>query len=142
MALRRRILVMAFSTGIVAGLASTLSIDWMRYLMVVLIGIVAALFWQLNEVREDAEKRVVRAVSHHMNNSLSIVMNRRHLDPSRREQIVDEQLLRCAWAVQTILPALNVGVRDLLAFKRQSYQTEWTYPDAEKSKPEQPPIVH
>lgn len=133
---------MAFSTGIVAGLASTLSIDWMRYLMVVLIGIVAALFWQLNEVREDAEKRVVRAVSHHMNNSLSIVMNRQHLDPSRREQIVDEQLLRCAWAIQTILPALNFGVRDLLHVGRRSCPTEWTLPSIEKLRQEQPPIVH
>lgn len=133
---------MAFSTGIVAGLASTLSIDWMRYLMVVLIGIVAALFWQLNEVREDAEKRVVRAVSHHMNNSLSIVMNRQHLDPSRREQIVDQQLLRCAWAIQTILPALNVGVRDLLALRRQPHQNEWAFPDIESVKQNPPPIVH
>ena len=47
---------MAFSTGIIAGLAASLSIEWMRYLMVVLIGVVGALFWQLNEVREEAER--------------------------------------------------------------------------------------
>jgi len=104
---------MAFSTGIIAGLAATLGIEWMRYVMVVLIGVVGALFWQLNEVREEAERRVVRAVSHHLNNSLSVLLNRRHLDPNAREEIVDEQLLRCVWAVQTILPALNVGLPEL-----------------------------
>lgn len=142
MAPRHRILFMAFATGIIAWLASSLSIEWMRYLTVVLIGIVGALFWQLNEVREEAERRVVRAVSHHMNNSLSIVMNRQHLDPNRREQIVDEQLLRCAWAIQTILPALNVGVRELLNIKRHAYPTEWTLPNIEELRRQQPPIVH
>src|SRR5213082_1212423 len=109
----RRIIIMAVSTGIMAGLAATLSIEWMRYLVVVLIGVVGTLFWQLNEVREEAERRVVRAVSHHLNNSLSVLLNRRHLDPNAREEIVDEQLLRCVWAVQTILPALNVGLPEL-----------------------------
>jgi hypothetical protein len=133
---------MAFATGIIAWLASSLSIEWMRYLTVVLIGIVGALFWQLNEVREEAERRVVRAVSHHMNNSLSIVMNRQHLDPTRREQIVDEQLLRCVWAVQTILPSLNVGVRELLSPKRRTHPTEWTTPNIEELRRQQPPMVH
>jgi len=138
----RRIIIMAFSTGIVAGLAASLSIEWMRYFLVVLIGVAGALYWQLNEVREAAERRVVRAVSHHLNNSLSIVMNRRHLDPNAREQIVDEQLLRCVWAVQTILPALNVGLPELLNIKRYSYPTEWTQPDLEQFKGNQPPMVH
>lgn len=137
----RRIIIMAFSTGIVAGLAATLSIDWMRYLTVVLIGIVGALFWQLNEVRAEAERRVVRAVSHHLNNSLSIVMNRQHLDPNAREQIVDEQLLRCVWAIETILPALNVGLPQLLT-KRHSYPNELTQPDLEQLRRHQPPTVH
>lgn len=131
---------MAFSTGIIAGLAATLGIEWMRYLVVVLIGVVAALFWQLNEVREDAERRVVRAVSHHLNNSLSIVMNRQHLDPNAREQIVDEQLLRCVWAIETILPALKVGVADLLNLKRRTHPTEWTQPNLEQLKRNSPTI--
>ena len=88
----RRILIMAFSTGIIAGLAASLNIEWMRYCVVVLIGVVGALFWQLNEIREEAERRVVRVVSHHLNNSLHIVMNRQLLDPNAREQIVDDQL--------------------------------------------------
>jgi hypothetical protein len=138
----RRIIIMAFSTGVIAGLAATLGIEWMRYLVVVLIGVVGALFWQLNEVREEAERRVVRAVSHHVNNGLSIVMNRRHLDPNAREQIVDEQLLRCAWAIQTILPALNVGVPELLNIRRHSRPAEWTQPDIEQLRRQQPPIVH
>ena len=133
---------MAFSTGVIAWLASSLSIEWMRYLTVVLIGIVAALFWQVNQMREEAERRVVRAVSHHMNNSLSIVMNRQHLDPNRREQIIDEQLLRCAWAVQSILPALNVGVRELMNLKRRAHPNEWTCPDLEELRRQQPPMVH
>lgn len=136
----RRIIIMAFSTGITAGLAATLGIEWMRYLVVVLIGVVAALFWQLNEVREDAERRVVRAVSHHLNNSLSIVMNRQHLDPNAREQIVDEQLLRCVWAIETILPALKVGVADLLNLKRRTHPTEWTQPNLEQLKRNSPTI--
>jgi hypothetical protein len=138
----RRIIIMAFSTGIIAGLAASLGIEWMRYLMVVLIGVVGALFWQLNEVREEAERRVVRAVSHHLNNSLNIVINRQHLDPNAREQIVDEQLLRCVWAIQTILPALNVGLPELLNIKRHSHPTEWTQPDLERLRREQPPTVH
>lgn len=138
----RRILIMAFSTGIIAGLAASLSIEWMRYFMVVLIGVVAALFWQLNEIREEAERRVVRAVSHHVNNSLSIVMNRRHLDPTAREQIVDEQLMRCVWAIQTILPALNVRLPELLSIKRHSHPTEWTQPDLEELRRQQTPTVH
>jgi len=133
---------MAFSTGIIAGLAASLGIEWMRYLVVVLIGVVGALFWQLNEVREEAEKRVVRAVSHHLNNSLSIVLNRRHLDPNAREQIIDDQLRRCVWAVQTILPALNVGLPELLNIKRHPHPTEWIQPDIEQLRRQQPPTVH
>jgi hypothetical protein len=138
----RRIIIMAFSTGIIAGLAASLGIDWMRYLLVVLIGVVGALFWQLNEVREEAERHVVRAVSHHLNNSLSIVMNRRHLDPNAREQVVDEQLLRCVWAIQTILPALKVGLPELLNIKRHPHPSEWAQPDIEKWRRQQPPTVH
>ena len=138
----RRIIIMAFSTGIIAGLAASLSIEWMRYCVVVLIGVVGALFWQLNEVREEAERRVVRAVSHHLNNGLSIVMNRRHLDPKAREKIVDEQLLRCVWAIQTILPALNVRLPQLLNIKPHSHPTEWTQPDLEQLKGHEPPLVH
>jgi len=138
----RRIIIMAFSTGIIAGLAASLGIEWMRYVMVVLIGVVGALFWQLNEVREEAERRVVRAVSHHLNNSLSIVLNRRHLDPNAREQIIDDQLLRCVWAIQTILPALNLGLPELLNIKRHSHPTEWTQPDIEQLRRQQPPTVH
>jgi hypothetical protein len=138
----RRILIMAFSTGVIAGLAASLGIEWMRYLVVVLIGIVGALFWQLNEVREESEKRVVRAVSHHLNNSLSIVLNRRHLDPNAREQIIDDQLRRCVWAVQTILPALNVGLPELLNIKRHPHPTEWIQPDIEQLRRQQPPTVH
>jgi hypothetical protein len=138
----RRIIIMAFSTGIIAGLAASLGIEWMRYLLVVLIGVVGALFWQLNEVREEAEKRVVRAVSHHVNNSLSIVINRQHLDPNAREQIVDEQLLRCVWAIQTILPALNVGLPELLNIKRHPHPSEWAHPDIEQLRRQQPPTVH
>ena len=122
-------------------MAASLSIEWMRYLMVVLIGVVGALYWQLNELREDAERRVVRAVSHHVNNGLNIVMNREHLDPKVREQIVDEQLLRCFWAIQTILPALNVSLPELLHIKRHSHPTEWTKPDIEQLKRTQPPTV-
>jgi hypothetical protein len=138
----RRILIMAFSTGIIAGLAASLDIEWMRYLVVVLIGVVGALFWQVNEVREQAERRVVRAVSHHVNNSLSIVMNRQHLDPDAREKIVDDQVLRCVWAIQTILPALNVRIPQLLNLKRHSHPTEWTEPDIEQLRRQQPPTVH
>ena len=138
----RRIIIMAFSTGIIAGLAASLGIEWMRYLVVVLIGVVGALFWQLNEVREEAERSVVRAVSHHLNNSLSIVMNRQHLDPNAREQIVDEQLLRCVWAIETILPALNVRLPQLLSSKRNSHPTEWTQPSIEQLRRHQLPTVH
>jgi len=133
---------MAFSTGVIAGLAASLGIEWMRYLVVVLIGVAGALFWQLNEVREEAERRVVRAVSHHLNNSLSIVLNRQHLEPNAREQIIDDQLLRCVWAVQTILPALNVGLPELLNIKRYSHPTEWRQPDIEQVRRQQPPTVH
>jgi len=142
MAPHRRIIIMAFSTGIIAGLAASLGIEWMRYLVVVLIGVVGALFWQLNEVREEAERRVVRAVSHHLNNSLHIVMNRRLLDPNACEQIVDEQLLRCVWAIETILPALDVGLPELLNVKRHPHPTEWTQPDIEQLRRHQPPTVH
>jgi hypothetical protein len=138
----RRIIIMAFSTGIIAGLAASLGIEWMRYLVVVLIGVVGALFWQLNEVREEAERQVVRAVSHHLNNSLSIVMNRQHLDPNAREQIVDEQLQRCVWAIQTILPALNVGLPQLLNIKRHPHPREWAQPDIEKLRRQPPTIIH
>lgn len=138
----RKIIIMAFSTGITAGLAASLGIEWMRYVVVVLIGVVGALFWQLNEVREEAERRVVRVVSHHLNNSLHIVMNRRLLDPNAREQIVDEQLLRCVWAIETILPALDVGLPELLNVKRHSHPTEWTEPDIAHWRRQQPPTVH
>src|SRR5438552_16049517 len=138
----RRIIIMAFSTGIIAGLAASLGIEWMRYLVVVLIGVVGALFWQVNEVREEAERRVVRAMSHHLNNGLYIVMNRRHLDPNAREQIVDDQVLRCVWAIQTILPALNLGLPQLLNIKRHPHPTEWTQPDIEQLRRQQPPTVH
>jgi hypothetical protein len=138
----RRILVMAISTGIIAALAASLSVEWMRYFVVILIGIVAALFWQVNEVREEAEQRVVRAMSHHLNNSLNIVMNRRHLDPNAREKIVDEQVLRCVWAIQTILPALNVGLPELLNIRRHSHPTEWSEPNIERLRQQPPPIVH
>ena len=138
----RRIMIMAISTGIIAALAASLNVEWMRYFVVILIGVVAALFWQVNEVREEAERRVVRAMSHHLNNSLNIVMNRRHLDPNAREQIIDDQLLRCVWAVQTILPALNVGLTELLNIKRHPHPTEWTQPDIEQLRQQQPPTVH
>lgn len=137
----RRIIIMAISTGIIAGLAATLSIEWMRYLVVVLIGVVGALFWQANEEREEAEKRVIRAMSHHLNNSLNIVLNRRHLDPNAREQIVDDQVLRCVWAMQTILPSLNVRLPELLNIRRHSHPTEWTEPNIEELR-RQSPIVH
>lgn len=133
---------MALSTGIIAGMAATLGIDWMRYLVVVLIGVVAALFWQINEIRGEAEKRVIRVVSHHLNNGLTVLMNRRHLEPNVREQIVDEQVLRCVWAVHTILPKLSAGLPELLNLKRRSYPTEWTQPDIEQFGKQQPPIVH
>lgn len=138
----RRIIIMALATGIIAGLAASLNIEWMRYLMVVLIGVVGALFWQVNEIREEAERRVIRAMSHHLNNSLNIVMNRRHLDPNAREQIVDEQVLRCVWAIQTILPSLNVGLPELLNIKRTSHPTEWTVPDIEQLKKQASSSVH
>lgn len=138
----RRIIIMAFATGITAGLAATLGIDWMRYLVVVLIGVVAALFWQLNEAREDAERQVIRVMSHHLNNSLGIMMNRQFLDPTAREQIVDDQLRRCVWAVETILPTLKLGLPDLLKLRRRSQQTEWTEPAVEQLRRPQPPTVH
>ena len=138
----RRIIIMAVSTGIIAALAASLNVEWMRYFVVILIGVVAALFWQVNEVREEAERRVVRAMSHHLNNSLNIVMNRRHLDPNAREKIVDEQVLRCVWAIQTILPALNVGLPELLNIRRHSHPTEWSEPDIEKLSPQQPSTVN
>jgi len=138
----RRIIIMALATGIIAGLAASLDIEWMRYLMVVLIGVAGALFWQVNEIREESEKRVIRAMSHHLNNSLNVVMNRRHLDPSAREQIVDEQVLRCVWAIQTILPSLSVGLPELLNIKRSSHPTEWTTPDIEQLKRTASSTVH
>jgi hypothetical protein len=121
----RRIIIMAFATGIIAGLAATLSIEWMRYLLVVLIGVVAAFFWQLNEAREEAERQVIRVISHHLNNSLGIMMNRQFLDPNAREQIVDDQLRRCVWAIETILPALKLRLPDLLKIGRHRDQAEW-----------------
>jgi hypothetical protein len=138
----RRIIIMAFSTGITAGLAASFSIEWMRYLVVVLIGVVGALFWQLNEVREEAEKHVVRAVSHYLNNSLTVTMNRRCLDPNTREQIVDEELRRCVWVVQTILPALKVGLPELLNIKRHPHPSQWAQPDIEEWWRQRPPTVH
>ena len=50
----RRIIIMAISTGIIAALAASLNIEWMRYLMVVLIGIAGALFWQIGKRRKSA----------------------------------------------------------------------------------------
>jgi hypothetical protein len=133
---------MALSTGIVAALAASLSIEWMRYLVVVLIGVVAALFWQVNEIREESERRVVRAMSHHLNNSLSVVMNRRHLPQDARERIVDEQVLRCVWAIQTFLPSLNIRLSELLRGKRPSPSPDWAVPDVEHLMRYQPPTVH
>lgn len=133
---------MALSTGIVAALAASLGIEWMRYLVVVLIGVVAALFWQVNEIREESERRVVRAMSHHLNNSLNIVMNRRHLPQDARERIVDEQVLRCVWAIQTILPSLNVRLSKLLSMKKPAPSTDWLVPDVEQLMRYQPPTVH
>lgn len=139
----RRILVMALSTGIIAALAASLNVEWMRYLLVVLIGVVAALFWQLNEIREESEKRVIRAMSHHLNNSLNVVMNRRHLPQEAREQIVDEQVLRCVWAIQTILPSLNFGLPELLHLKRTSRpNSDWEMPDVQDLKRQEPSTVH
>jgi len=131
---------MAFSTGILAAVAASLDVEWMRYVMVVLIGVVAALFWQVNEIREEAERRVVRAMSHHLNNSLNIVMNRRHIPQDAREQIVDEQVLRCVWAIQTILPSLSVGLSELL--KRPSSPADWAVPSAEELKRPGTATVH
>ena len=128
---RRRIVIMALSTGVIAALAASLDVEWMRYLLVVLIGVVGALFWQMNEIREEAERRVIRAMSHHLNNSLNIVMNRRHLPQDAREQIIDEQVLRCVWAIQTILPSLNIGLSELLSVKKSPLQ-DWTVPDVEQ----------
>ena len=113
----------------------------MRYVLVVLIGVAGALFWQVNEIRGEAEKHVIRAVSHHLNNSLTVTMNRRYLDPDTREQIVDEELQRCAWVIQTILPRLRVGLPELLNIRRHS-ETEWARFDTEKWWQEQPPTVH
>lgn len=132
---------MALSTGVIAALAASLNIEWMRYLVVVLIGIVGALFWQLNEIREEAERRVIRAMSHHLNNSLNVVMNRRHLPQDAREQIVDEQVLRCVWAIQTILPSLNIGLSELLSVKK-SPMPDWTVPDVEQLRRRQQTMVH
>jgi hypothetical protein len=114
----------------------------MRYLTVVLIGVVGALFWQVNEVREEAEKHVIRAVSHHLNNSLTVTMNRRYLDPDTREQIVDEELQRCAWVIQTILPRLKVRLPELLSIRRHSDSNEWAEVNTEKWWQQQPPTVH
>ena len=139
---RRRIVIMALSTGVIAALAASLDVEWMRYVMVVLIGVVGALFWQLNEIREEAERRVVRAMSHHLNNSLNVVMNRRHLPQDAREQIVDEQVLRCVWAIQTILPSLNVGLSELLSVKKSAPAMDWTMPDIEQLKRRQQSTVH
>jgi hypothetical protein len=138
----RRIVFMALSTGVMAGLAASLDIEWMRYLMVVLIGVVGALFWQVNEVREEAERRVIRAMSHHLNNSLNVVMNRRHLPADAREQIVDDEVLRCVWAMQTILPSLNVGLSEILNLKKTAFAADWSVPDVDQLRRQQPPTVH
>jgi hypothetical protein len=138
----RRIIIIAFSTGITAGLASSLSIEWMRYVLVVLIGVAAALFWQVNEIRGEAERHVIRAVSHHLNNSLTVTMNRRHLDPVNREQIVDQELQRCAWVIHTILPRLKIGLPELLNIRRDPDASQWTEIYSEKWWQEQPPTVH
>src|SRR5579872_7427963 len=137
----RRIIIIAFCTGITAGLASSLGIEWMRYLMVVLIGVVAALFWQMNEIRGEAERHVVRVVSHHLNNSLTVTLNRRYLDPNTREQIVDEELLRCLWVIQTILPTLKFGLPALFNSNWQPDPNEWARPDICKWRQEQRPTV-
>jgi len=131
---------MALSTGIIAALAASLGVQWMRYLLVVLIGVVAALFYQVNEIREESERRVVRAMSHHLNNSLNVVMNRRHLPQDAREQIVDEQVLRCVWAIQTILPSLSCGLLELLSVKRYSSNSDWTVPNVEQLKSSLPTV--
>ncbi len=133
---------MAISTGVIAALAASLNVEWMRYVVVVLIGVVAALFWQLNEIREEAEKRVIRAMSHHLNNSLNVVMNRRHLPQDAREQIVDEQVLRCVWAIQTILPSLSIGLPELLNLRKFPAPTDWTVPDIEELMRHRTPTVH
>ena len=133
---------MALSTGIIAALAASLDVQWMRYLLVALIGVVAALFYQVNEIREESERRVVRAMSHHLNNSLNVVMNRRHLPQDAREQIVDEQVLRCVWAIQTILPSLNCGLSGLLGVKSSSSSSNWAVPDVEQLRSSQVPTVH
>ncbi len=138
----RRIVIMAVATGMIAGLAASLDIEWMRYLMVVLIGVVGALFWQLNELREEAERRVIRAMSHHLNNSLNVVMNRRHLPADAREQIVDEEVLRCVWAMQTILPSLNIGISEILNIRRAPQPSDWTVPDIEQLRRQQSSTVH
>jgi hypothetical protein len=114
----------------------------MHYVLVVLIGVAGALFWQANEIREEAEKHVIRAVSHHLNNSLTVTMNRRYLDPINREQIVDEELQRCAWVIQTILPRLKVGLPELLNIGRHADDSQWTQIYTEKWWQEQPPTVH
>lgn len=138
----RRIIILALCTGITAGLASSLNIEWMRYVVVVLIGILGALYWQLNEIREEAAKHVVRVVTHHLNNSLTVTLNRQYLDPSTREQIVDEELLRCLWVTQTILPALRFGLPELLNANRHPDPNEWSRPDIEKWRREQKHTVH
>lgn len=132
--------MMALSTGIIAALAASLDIEWMRYVMVALIGVVAAMFWQINEIRAEAERRVIRAMSHHLNNSLNVVMNRRHLPEDAREQIVDEQVLRCVWAIQTILPSLSLGLSELL--KRPSRPVDWAVPSVEDLKRPGAATVH
>lgn len=133
---------MALSTGIIAAMAASLDVQWMRYIMVVLIGLVAALFWQVNEIREEAERRVIRAMSHHLNNGLNVVMNRRHLPHEAREQIVDEQVSRCVWAIQTILPSLKIGLPELLNIKRPAQTADWAVPEMEQLKQQQQPLVH
>jgi len=138
----RRIIIMAICTGVIAALAASLNIEWMRYVVVVLIGLVAALFWQVNEIRQESEKRVVRAMSHHLNNSLNIVMNRRHLPQDAREQIVDEQVLRCVWAIQTILPSLTSGLSELLSKTSSSRSPDWVTPDIEQLRRYHQPTVH
>ena len=138
----RRVIIMAVSTGVIAAVAASLNIEWMRYLMVVLIGVVAALFWQVNELRDEAERCVVRAMSHHLNNSLNIVLNRRHLPQDAREQIVDEQVARCVWAVQTILPSLNTGLPELLKLEHKSRSRDWAVPDLEQLSRFRHPTVH
>jgi len=51
-------------------------------------------------------------------------------------------VLRCVWAIQTILPSLSVGLPELLNIKRPSHPTEWTVPNIEQLKKKASATVH